>query len=54
MNRADGKLAGQFGHKGHGTGELDAVQDITMDSHGNLYTAEVAPDHRIQKFVLQK
>ena len=54
VNRNDGKLAGQFGHKGHMAGQFDAVQAITMDSRGNLYTAEVAPDHRVQKFVLQK
>ena len=54
VNRSDGKVAGQFGHKGHMAGQFDAVQAIAMDSHGNVYTAEVAPDHRVQKFVLQK
>ncbi len=54
VNRRDGKVAGQFGHKGHMAGQFDAVQAIAMDSHGNVYTAEVAPDHRVQKFVLQK
>jgi len=54
VNRNDGSLAGQFGHKGHGAGEFDAVQATAMDSHGNFYTAEVAPNHRVQKFVLQK
>jgi DNA-binding beta-propeller fold protein YncE len=54
LNRSDGSIAGQFGHKGHSAGELDAVQAITTDSHGNVYVAEVAPNHRVQKFLLQK
>lgn len=54
VNRSDGTLAGQLGHKGHGAGQFDAVQALALDSHGNLYTAEVAPNHRVQKFVLQK
>lgn len=54
LDRNDGSVVSQFGHKGHSAGQFDAVQAITVDSHGNLYTAEVAPNHRVQKFVLQK
>jgi DNA-binding beta-propeller fold protein YncE len=54
IDRNDGTVSGQIGTKGHYAGQFSTVQGIAMDSHGNLYTAEVATNHRIQKFVLQK
>lgn len=54
VNRADGAVAGKFGHKGHSAGQFALLVSLAMDSKGNLYTSEVAPNSRIQKFVLTK
>ena len=54
LNRNDGSVVGKFGHKGHYAGQFSLLQCLALDSHGNLYTGEVAPNNRIQKFVLQK
>jgi DNA-binding beta-propeller fold protein YncE len=54
LNRNDGSVAGQFGRKGSYAGQFAVLQGIAMDSHGNVFTSEVNPNARIQKFVLQK
>lgn len=51
LDRDDGTVAGTFGHKGHNAGQFDLVSSMAMDSHGNLYTGEVTPNVRMQKFV---
>jgi DNA-binding beta-propeller fold protein YncE len=51
LNRDDGKEVGSFGHKGHQAGQFDQVERMALDSKGNLYVTEVAPNTRLQKFV---
>jgi hypothetical protein len=43
---------GVVGSKGAGAGEFDIVHHMAVDSKGNLYTAEIVNNRRIQKFVL--
>jgi sugar lactone lactonase YvrE len=54
LNREDGKELGSIGHKGHQAGQFDQIERMALDSKGNLYITEVAPNTRIQKFVPQK
>jgi hypothetical protein len=54
VNRADGSVAGKFGHKSHSAGRFALLVSVALDSKGNLYTSEVAPNSRIQKFLLTK
>jgi hypothetical protein len=54
LNRDDGKEVGSIGHKGHQAGQFDQVERMALDSQGNLYVTEVAPNTRLQKFVLEK
>ncbi|HEX6996327.1 MAG TPA: hypothetical protein VF339_19510 [Gammaproteobacteria bacterium] len=42
---------GVVGSKGTSAGELDIVHHIAVDSRGNLYTAEIVNNRRVQKFV---
>jgi len=51
LNRDDGKELGSFGHKGHQAGQFDQVERMALDSKGNLYVTEVAPNTRLQRFV---
>jgi hypothetical protein len=51
LNREDGKEVGSIGHKGHQAGQFDQVERMALDSKGNLYVTEVAPNTRLQKFV---
>ena len=41
----------QFGKRGTAPGEFQGLHHIAVDSKGNLYTAEVAPGARVQRFV---
>jgi hypothetical protein len=43
----------QFGMRGKEPGNFQGVHHIAVDSKGNLYTAEVAPGARAQKFLYQ-
>jgi hypothetical protein len=43
----------QFGTKGAAPGDFQGLHHIAADSKGNLYTAEVAPGARIQRFVFK-
>jgi hypothetical protein len=54
LNRDDGKEVGRIGQKGRMVGQFDEIKRIAFDSKGNLYTTEVIPNTRIQKFVLEK
>ena len=54
LDRNDGSIVGSFGHRGHNAGQFDLISGLAMDSRGNLYTGEVAPNNRVQKFVLTK
>jgi hypothetical protein len=54
LNRNDGTVVGKFGHRGANAGQFNFIRDMDMDSHGNLYTAEVNTNFRVQRFVLEK
>jgi NHL repeat len=54
LDRDDGVVVTTFGRKGHSAGQFDLLQCLAMDSQGNLYTGEVAPNSRVQKWVLTK
>jgi hypothetical protein len=41
----------QFGKRGAAPGDFQGLHHIAVDSKGNLYTAEVAPGARVQRFV---
>ena len=51
LERESLELVGSFGHGGRQAGQFNWVHNITADSFGNLYTAEVNTGKRIQKFV---
>ena len=42
---------GAFGTRGTGLGQFDIVHHIAADSKGNLYTAEIVNNRRVQKLV---
>ena len=46
-------VVGHFGELGTEPGNFRNTHHITTDSHGNLYTAEVSPGSRVQKFVFK-
>ncbi len=50
--RSDGVEIGSFGRFGNATGEFNNLHNLGMDSHGNIYAAEVQ-GKRVQKFVYQ-
>lgn len=54
LNRSDGTEVGTIGHKGHYGGQWDMLDQIAVDSKGNLYTTEVKYNDRIQRFILEK
>jgi sugar lactone lactonase YvrE len=43
--------AGGFGRIGRYAGDFIFLHNLAVDSHGNLYTAEVGTGRRVQKFV---
>jgi hypothetical protein len=43
----------QFGSRSTRPGDFQGIHNIAVDSKGNLYTAEVAPGARAQKFVFK-
>lgn len=51
LRREDMEVVGSFGHGGRQAGQFNWVHNITSDSFGNLYTAEVNTGKRVQKFV---
>ncbi len=44
----------QFGKRGVAPGEFQGLHHIAVDSKGNVYTAEVAPGARVQRFVFKR
>lgn len=52
-NRKTLDLVSQFGQRGGEPGNFQNLHHIAIDSKGNLYTAEVSPGSRIQKFVFK-
>jgi hypothetical protein len=53
FNRKTLELVGRFGQRGSEPGDFQNLHHIATDSKGNLYTAEVSPGSRIQKFVFK-
>jgi DNA-binding beta-propeller fold protein YncE len=41
----------QFGKRGPAPGDFQGLHHIAVDSKGNLYTAEVVPGARVERFV---
>ncbi|MEQ9565259.1 MAG: hypothetical protein RLN85_05490, partial [Pseudomonadales bacterium] len=50
LDRATLEVVGSFGHGGRMAGEFGWLHNIAMDSKGNMYTVEVTPGQRVQKF----
>jgi len=53
LDRETGILAGSLGQSGGNAGEFRGLHQLTIDSHGNIYTGETGIK-RTQKFVLEK
>jgi DNA-binding beta-propeller fold protein YncE len=53
MQRDSLEIVGSFGQLGHGAGEFRNLHGLTVDSKGNVYTAEVSEGKRVQKFALK-
>jgi hypothetical protein len=45
-------VVAQFGNRGSRPGDFQGIHQLAVDSHGTLYTAEVAPGARVQKFTI--
>jgi DNA-binding beta-propeller fold protein YncE len=45
-------ILAQFGQRGTEPGNFQGIHQLAVDSHGTLYTAEVAPGARVQKFTV--
>ena len=52
LKRDDGTLVGTFGGSGRNAGQFQRVHAMALDAKGNVYTAEVDPGKRVQKFKL--
>ncbi len=50
VNRATLEVVGSFGQGGRNAGQFGWLHNIASDSKGNIYTAEVNPGKRVQKF----
>jgi hypothetical protein len=53
LNRKTLHVLYQFGARGAKPGDFQAPHHLAVDSKGNLYTAEVNPGNRAQKFVFK-
>jgi hypothetical protein len=53
VNRKTLQVLYQFGARGTNPGDFQAPHHLAVDSKGNLYTAEVNPGNRAQKFVFK-
>jgi hypothetical protein len=51
LNRKTLEILYQFGKRSAAPGDFQGIHNLAADSKGNLYTAEVAPGNRAQKFV---
>jgi DNA-binding beta-propeller fold protein YncE len=51
LNRANLEELGRLGRSGRNAGQFHWLHQVSLDSHGNIYTAEVDTGKRIQKFV---
>lgn len=53
VRRATLEVLGSFGDLGSKPGQFQNLHHIAVDSKGNLYTAEVAPGRRVQRFAFK-
>ena len=53
MDRKKLEILYQFGQRGTEPGNFRGIHLIAVDSKGNLYTAEVAPGARAQRFIFK-
>ena len=53
VRRATLEVLGEFGALGNKPGQFQNIHHIAVDSRGNLYTAEVAPGRRVQRFMFK-
>jgi hypothetical protein len=53
VNRKSLAVVGYFGEKGAQPGNFRNAHHIATDANGNIYTAEVNPGSRVQKFVFK-
>jgi DNA-binding beta-propeller fold protein YncE len=47
------KVLYQFGGRGPAPGQFQGIHHLAVDSKGNLYTAEVVPGNRGQRFIFK-
>lgn len=52
VNPQDGATVGRIGYLGRNGGGFNALHMIDFDSSGNLYTGEVDPNNRVQRFLV--
>jgi hypothetical protein len=53
VERTSLKVLYQFGERSARPGDFQGLHHITVDSKGNLYTGEVAPGARVQRFLFK-
>ena len=53
VNRKTLEVLYQFGKRSDAPGDFQGIHNLATDSKGNLYTAEVAPGNRAQKFIFK-
>lgn len=53
LERSTLKVLYEFGGKGAAPGQFQGLHHITSDHKGNVYTAEVAPGSRVQRFLFK-
>jgi len=51
LNRSNLEELGRLGRSGRNAGQFHWLHQVSLDSHGNIYTAEVDTGKRVQKFV---
>jgi DNA-binding beta-propeller fold protein YncE len=53
FNRKTLQVLYQFGERSTKSGDFQALHHLAVDSKGNLYTSEVNPGNRAQRFVFK-
>lgn len=53
LNRKTLEILGSFGRPGTAPGEFQILHHMAADSKGNIYTAEIQANRRVQKFVFK-
>jgi DNA-binding beta-propeller fold protein YncE len=53
LDRKTLEILYQFGTRNEAPGEFRGPHELSVDSKGNLYVAEVEPGNRVQKFVFK-